>query len=164
MMEHLYTRVLSRKIKLVIASLAIAPSILMAAQSDKELQGDILLKQALISLFEKNKALEERIALLEKNVFPNKDMAKGKAQNPYTFFDLVKENIAKKKFTYGKATKTVIVRKQPDTKAQKVTTVPVGGKVIVKGLVRSKAGSYWYKLDEGAYVYIQNITFWSDKK
>lgn len=163
-MEHLYIKALSHKIKLVVVSLTIAPSLLMAMQSDKELQGDILLKQALISLFEKNKALEERIALLEKNVFPNKTTPKGKAQNPYTFFDLVKENIAKKKFSYGKAVKIVTVRKQPDTKAQKVAVVPVGGKLIVKDLVQSKTGSYWYKLDEGAYVYIENITFWSDKK
>lgn len=164
MMEHTYTKALSHKIKLVIASLAIAPSLLMAVENDKELQGDILVKQALISLFEKNKALEERIELLEKNIFPNEVAPKGKAKNPYTFFDLVKENVAKKKFSYGKATKVITVREKPEAQSQKIAAIPKGGKIIVKDLVQSKTGSYWYKLDEGAYIYIENITFWSEKK
>ena len=163
-MELSFTKVLSHKIKLGVALAFLAPSLMLGASKDEDINSEILLKQALISLFEKNKALEARIEALEGNVFPQNKVAKGEAKNPYTFLDLVKDNVKAKKFTYGKATKgNLIARSNPDAKAKRVISIQKGSKIIVKDLVKDKNGGLWYKLDEGVYIFAENITFWSKK-
>lgn len=163
-MGHTFTKVLSHKIKLSVAVAFLAPNLMFAATNKKdEISSEILIKQSIISLIEKNKVLEARVEALEKNVFPQSKVAKGEAKNPYTFLDLVQDNLKAKKFTYGKATKSITVRNKPDIRGTKVISIANGGKVIVKDLVKDKNGGLWYKLDEGAYVFAENITFWSKK-
>lgn len=163
-MEHTFIKVLSHKIKLSVAVAFLAPNLIFAATNKKdEISSELLIKQSIISLIEKNKALEARVESLEKNVFPSSKTDKGEAKNPYTFLDLVQDNLKTKKFTYGKATKNIIARNKPDINGAKVINIASGSKIMVKDLVKDKNGGLWYKLDEGVYVFAENITFWSEK-
>lgn len=163
-MEHTYTKVSLLWIKKHLVLAAFATSLLVGAAHAKDIDESILLKQAILSLVEKNKALEARVKLLESNVFPQQDAKKGESKNPYAFVDLVKENIKHKKFTFGKATKVIVVRERPTTGSKAVFTLDAGSKVIVKNIAYSSTRHLWYELDEGLFVYGKNITFWSADK
>lgn len=164
-MEHTYTKVSLRGIRKTLVLGALASSLMAVTLNAKEeqLEDMILLKQAILSLVEKNKALEDRVKLLEQNVFPQ-NATKGNAKSPYTFEDLVKENAKQKKFTFGKTTQMVAVREQPTTNSRQVFSINAGKKVIVKNIAYSSTGHLWYEIDDGLFVYSKNITFWSEVK
>lgn len=162
-MEHTFTKVSLQGIKRALM-LCLASSFMVITANAKDIDSEILIKKALVSLFAKNKELEERVKLLESNVFPKKDAPKGESQNPYAFADLVKQNTKQGKFTYGKATKAIVIREKPSIQAPKVLTLYAGSKVIIKEIAYSAGGNIWYKIDDDMFVYGKNITFWSLEK
>lgn len=162
-MEHTYTKALLHKIKFGVAGVLIVPILALSASS-KELDSDtILLKQAIVALAEKNKALEARIKILEDKVLP-KQTQRGASTNPYNFEDMVEQ-----KFKNGAAFVTartlceVNVREEPNTRSAKVASISANNKVLVKGIAKSASGSTWYKIDENAYVYGTCVGFWSER-
>lgn len=163
-MEHTYIKVSLLGIKKSLVLAAFVASLLVGATHAEDIDESILLKQAVLRLVEQNKALEERIKLLENNVFPQQDAKKSEAKNTSAFADLVKENAKQNKITLGKTMKTLVVREQPTIDSKAAFTIYAGNKVIIKNITHSPTGDLWYKIDEGLFVYGKNITFWGANK
>lgn len=161
-MEHIYTKVSLHKIKLCVAGILIVPVLALSASKGAD-SDTILLKQAIVALVEKNKALEARIKVLEDKVLP-KQARRGASKNPYSFEDFIEQKFKSGvNFITARTLCEVNVREQPSTRSAKVASIAANNKVLVKGIAKSASGNTWYKIDDNAYVYGTCVGFWSER-
>lgn len=160
-MEHTFTKALLHKIKFGVAGILIVPIVALSASSKEQDSDTLLLKQAIVALAEKNKALEARIRVLEDKVLPAR---KGTSTNPYNFEDFVEQKLKNgANFVIARTLCEANVREQPSTRSTKVASISAHNKVLVKGIAKSASGNTWYKIDENAYIYGTCVGFWSER-